>query len=70
MNQIEIVNDHMETAARGVYSCGDGSGWGQGIVHSAATGLLAAEGITGVEIESGLLNKKLLSRDATNYAEV
>lgn len=46
MNRIELVNDNMETSCDGLYVCGDGSGWSQGIVHAAATGLLAAEGIT------------------------
>jgi uncharacterized protein len=44
MNRID-VDHNMETACEGLYVCGDGSGWSQGIVHSAATGLLAAEGI-------------------------
>ena len=47
MDQIDVQNEHMETARKGLYVCGDGSGWSQGIVHAAATGLLAAEGITG-----------------------
>jgi uncharacterized protein len=46
MNRIEIANGGMETDCDGLYVCGDGSGWSQGIVHAAATGLLAAEGIT------------------------
>jgi uncharacterized FAD-dependent dehydrogenase len=47
MNRIEVINENLETSVRGLYVCGDGSGWSQGIVHSAATGLLAAEGVTG-----------------------
>ncbi len=65
MNNIEIVNIHMETSIKGLYVCGDGSGWSQGIVHSAATGILAAEGITGTELNNDmLLNKLLPSNDA------
>jgi uncharacterized protein len=54
MNRIE-VSGQMETRCKGLYVCGDGSGWSQGIVHSAATGLIAAEGIieTGSALQSG-----------------
>jgi uncharacterized FAD-dependent dehydrogenase len=45
MNRIEVTNGTMETNCKGLYVCGDGSGWSQGIIHAAATGLLAAEGI-------------------------
>jgi uncharacterized protein len=62
MNNIEIVNNYMETSNQGIYACGDGSGWSQGIVHSAATGILAAEGITGVELTANLILKKLSLR--------
>jgi uncharacterized FAD-dependent dehydrogenase len=47
MDQIDVESENMETARSGLYVCGDGSGWSQGIVHAAATGLLAAEGIAG-----------------------
>jgi len=47
MNRIELINDNMKTSRDGLYVCGDGSGWSQGIVHAAATGLLVAEGIIG-----------------------
>lgn len=52
MDQIDVENESMETARKGLYVCGDGSGWSQGIVHAAATGLLAAEGITGKTLRS------------------
>lgn len=42
-----IVDGKMRTSVPGLSACGDGSGWSQGIVHAAATGLLAAEGIIG-----------------------
>jgi uncharacterized protein len=45
MKRIAVASSYMETSAPGVFVCGDGSGWSQGIVHAAATGLLAAEGI-------------------------
>jgi uncharacterized protein len=51
MDRVEVRNEHMETEIRGLYVCGDGSGWSQGIVHAAATGLLAAEGITGTVMQ-------------------
>jgi uncharacterized FAD-dependent dehydrogenase len=47
MKTVQVEPGSMETGVPGLYVCGDGSGWSQGIVHSAATGLLAAEGITG-----------------------
>lgn len=47
MDRIEVRDEYMETDRRGLFVCGDGSGWSQGIVHAAATGLLVAEGITG-----------------------
>jgi uncharacterized protein len=37
----------MRTTVPGLYACGDGSGWSQGIVHAAATGLLAGQAIAG-----------------------
>lgn len=52
MSRIE-TDDHLQTAVPGLYVAGDGSGWSQGIVHAAATGLLVAEGITGVAFDGG-----------------
>jgi uncharacterized protein len=46
MEQIR-VDLNMSTSVPGLSVCGDGSGWSQGIVHAAATGILAAEGIAG-----------------------
>jgi uncharacterized FAD-dependent dehydrogenase len=46
MEQIRVDLD-MSTSVPGLSVCGDGSGWSQGIVHAAATGILAAEGIAG-----------------------
>lgn len=45
MNRVE-TDGNLQTSRTGLYVAGDGGGWSQGIVHSAATGLLAAEGIT------------------------
>lgn len=47
MQRVAVVDEHMRTRAPGVFACGDGSGWSQGIVHAAATGALAAAGIRG-----------------------
>jgi uncharacterized protein len=33
-------------SSSGIYVCGDGSGWSQGIVHAAATGIIAAEDLS------------------------
>jgi uncharacterized FAD-dependent dehydrogenase len=51
MRRIDVVSRHLETARSGIYVCGDGSGWSQGIVHAAATGLLVSEGISGCAFE-------------------
>jgi hypothetical protein len=40
-----VVDTQMRTSIPGLSVCGDGSGWSQGIVHAAATGLLAARGL-------------------------
>jgi len=37
------VDSHMETSVTGLYAVGDGAGLSQGIVHAAATGLVAAQ---------------------------
>ena len=37
------VKPNMETTVKGWYAIGDGAGLSQGIIHSAATGLIAAE---------------------------
>lgn len=42
-----VTDDKLQTEIPGLYVAGDGAGWSQGIVHAAASGLLAAEGITG-----------------------
>lgn len=59
MRRVEVQNAFMETAVPGVYACGDGSGWSQGIVHAAATGLLAAGGIHGQEVSVGAWVERL-----------
>jgi uncharacterized protein len=51
MEQIVVEDRFMSTAVSGVSVCGDGSGWSQGIVHAAATGLLAATGLHGREVD-------------------
>ena len=58
MNRID-VGPGMETAVPGLYACGDGSGWSQGIIHSAATGLLVAEAIGGRTLEVDDLSRAL-----------
>lgn len=45
MERVDVDERFMLGTAPGIASCGDGSGWSQGIVHAAATGLLAAAGI-------------------------
>jgi uncharacterized FAD-dependent dehydrogenase len=42
MRRVEADPRSMRSSA-GIYVCGDGSGWSQGIVHAAATGIIAAE---------------------------
>lgn len=52
MGRVETVNEKQETRVKGLYVCGDGAGWSQGIVHGAATGILASEGITGTALHA------------------
>jgi len=59
MSTIHVNGASMETSLPGYYVCGDGSGWSQGIVHAAATGVLAAESIISkVDFESSDLKIK------------
>jgi uncharacterized FAD-dependent dehydrogenase len=52
-----VGNDHfLSEEVPGLAVCGDGSGWSQGIVHAAATGLLAAEGLAGGETRCAALS--------------
>lgn len=44
MNSVE-VNSNMETSHKGWFAVGDGAGLSQGIVHAAATSMIAAEEI-------------------------
>ena len=44
MNCVE-VDSNMETSRKGWFAVGDGAGLSQGIVHSAATSIIAAEEI-------------------------
>jgi uncharacterized FAD-dependent dehydrogenase len=50
MERVAVESRYMATSIPGLSVCGDGSGWSQGIVHAAATGLLAAEGIAESEL--------------------
>jgi uncharacterized protein len=47
MDRVSVNENFNVPAIPGLAICGDGSGWSQGIVHAAATGLLAAEGLVG-----------------------
>jgi uncharacterized FAD-dependent dehydrogenase len=53
MDRIDVENPHMATRVPGLFVAGDGSGWSQGIVHAAATGLLAADGVIKDQWRSG-----------------
>ena len=44
MERVQTAPD-MRTTAPGLFVCGDGGGWTQGIVQAAATGILAGESI-------------------------
>lgn len=51
MNRIDTKED-LETEVPGLFVAGDGSGWSQGIVHAAATGLVVADAICQDEADS------------------
>lgn len=51
MNRVQVRNGSLETNVGNLYVCGDGSGWSQGIVYAAATGLIVAEGICRATME-------------------
>jgi uncharacterized FAD-dependent dehydrogenase len=51
MEQVVVEDRFMSTAVPGISVCGDGSGWSQGIVHAAATGLLAGAGLHGRQVD-------------------
>jgi uncharacterized FAD-dependent dehydrogenase len=51
MQRIDVDDRFMSDAVPGLAVCGDGSGWSQGIVHAAATGLLAATGLHGRDVD-------------------
>lgn len=53
MNRVD-TDANLQTSHPGLFVAGDGGGWSQGIVHSAATGLLAAEGIIGPGVSAAL----------------
>jgi uncharacterized FAD-dependent dehydrogenase len=38
------VDQEYQTSCNGLFSVGDGAGWSQGIIHAAATGMLAGRG--------------------------
>jgi len=67
MRRVEVRGPHLETSCPGIYVCGDGSGWSQGIVHSAATGLLVAEGISGRAISRSTVQEFLRETCTNRY---
>ncbi len=57
MRRVVAEPNSMRSGA-GIYVCGDGSGWSQGIVHAAATGIIAAE---------DLLRRKISAHELGEY---
>jgi uncharacterized FAD-dependent dehydrogenase len=45
-DRIAVDPEAMETRRKGIFAVGDGAGWSQGIVHAAATGVIAADAIS------------------------
>jgi uncharacterized protein len=58
MRRVKADARTMQSAA-GIYVCGDGSGWSQGIVHAAATGIIAAEDLIGRKVSVSQLSDYL-----------
>lgn len=50
MQRVAVADSLMRTSVAGISVCGDGSGWSQGIIHGAATGVLAAMGVRGEKV--------------------
>jgi uncharacterized FAD-dependent dehydrogenase len=44
--EVEVMDRSLQTSVEGLYVAGDGAGLSRGIVTAAATGILAARGIT------------------------
>lgn len=53
MDRILLDQSFLAREVPGLAICGDGSGWSQGIVHAAATGLIAASGLHRKEVDVG-----------------
>jgi uncharacterized FAD-dependent dehydrogenase len=45
-HEVEVMDRSLQTSMKGLYVAGDGAGLSRGIVTAAATGILAASGIT------------------------
>jgi uncharacterized FAD-dependent dehydrogenase len=60
MRRVVAEPNSMRSGA-GIYVCGDGSGWSQGIVHAAATGIIAAEDLLGRQMSAHELVENLRS---------
>lgn len=59
MKKVSVSDKTMETSCPGLYVCGDGAGWSQGIIHASATGVLAASSITRTAIHSHIIEDLL-----------
>jgi uncharacterized FAD-dependent dehydrogenase len=60
MHRVAADPRSMRSSA-GIYVCGDGSGWSQGIVHAAATGIIAAEDLLHVKVSPQELVKHMFA---------
>jgi hypothetical protein len=65
MRRVAVEGTGFRTSCPGLYVCGDGSGWSQGIVHAAATGLLVGEGIAGAVADDGRIRSLLAETPAS-----
>lgn len=71
MERIVVDENFTSDVVPGFAVCGDGSGWSQGIVHAAATGLLAAAGLHGQETDvAGWLTAASRDRGASRRVAV
>jgi uncharacterized protein len=63
-----VADSHSMRSGAGIYVCGDGSGWSQGIIHAAATAIIASEDILGTRVLPEQLIERVFRRNPSALA--